>query len=53
MAGPRLISGEEKLRQKQNNNLIIFISVTVEFPLKNGADPCPYHVLPQYTVQIT
>ena len=29
------------------------ITVTVEFLLKNGADPCPYHTLPQYTLWIT
>jgi hypothetical protein len=34
-------------------SLNYIIAVMVEFVLKNGADPYPYHVLPQYTVQIT
>jgi len=29
------------------------ITVMVEFVLKNDVDPYPYHVLPQYTLQIT
>jgi len=29
------------------------ITIMVEFLLKNGADPCPYHTLPQYTLWIT